>query len=150
LLKKYAEAAKGIADHVVLTSRGLEFASHPVVVETDRDKYCVLRIVDFYRRQPTDLADYFQATWRYRYRSALVTPGATRPWVAAKAGVSPRYLELVWNTLTAPGETVGPIVRLQAMWNALPAPDKAHPDTARAGCVAMRDWVLGLRKKVAW
>src|SRR5215213_7526804 len=66
LMKKYAEAAKGIADHMVLTSRGLEFAAHPVVVETDRDKYCVLRIVDFYKRQPTDLADYFQAAWRYR------------------------------------------------------------------------------------
>jgi len=32
LLKKYAEAAKGIADHLVLTSPGLEFATHPVIV----------------------------------------------------------------------------------------------------------------------
>jgi hypothetical protein len=150
LLKKYAEAAKGIADHAVLTSRGLEFASHPVVVETDRDKFCVLRIVDFYKRQPTDLADYFQAAWRYRYRPVLGIPGATRAWVAAGAKVSPRYLELVWNTLIAPGEKIGPIARLQTMWNALPVPDKAHPETARAGCVAMRDWVLALRRKLAW
>src|SRR5262249_28450991 len=37
-----------------------------------------------------------------------------------------------------------------ALWNALPAPDKGRPDAARAGCMAMRDWVLGLRKKLAW
>jgi mono/diheme cytochrome c family protein len=150
LLKKYAEAAKGIADHAVLTSRGLEFATHPVVVETDRDKFCVLRIVDFYKRQPTDLADYFEAAWRCRYRSALGAPGATRASLAAAAKVSPRYLELVWNTLTAPGEKIGPMAKLQAMWNALPAAPKAQPEAARAGCVAMRDWVLALRKKLAW
>jgi hypothetical protein len=150
LLKKYAEAAKGIAEHLVLTSRGLEFATHPVVVETDRDKYCILRIVDFYRRQPTDLAEYFQAAWTYRHRAALGIPRATLPSVAAAAKVSPGYLELVWNTLTTPGEKVGPIAKLQAMWNALPAAEKASPAGARSGCEAMRDWVLAVRKKVAW
>src|SRR5262249_8252667 len=129
---------------------GLEFASHPVLAETDRDKYCILRIVDFYKRQPTDYADYFQAAWRYRHRAALGAPEATLQTVATGAKVSPRYLELVWKTLTDPGEKTGPISRLQEMWSALPAPEKGHPDTARAGCEAMRDWVQKLRKKVAW
>lgn len=150
LMKKYVQAAKDIADKMVLTSTGLEFASHPVLAETDRDKYCILRIVDFYRKQPTDFADYFQAAWRYRHRAALGTPEATLQTVAAGAKVSPRYLDLVWKALTTPGEKVGPLAKLQAQWNALPAPDKAHPDVARTGCVAMRDWVVGLRKKVAW
>jgi mono/diheme cytochrome c family protein len=150
LMKKYVQAAKGIADHLVLTSTGLEFASHPVLAETDRDKYCILRIIDFYKRQPTDYADYFQAAWRYRHRDALGAPGATLQTVADGAKVSPRYLELVWNTLTATGEKAGPIARLQILWNALPAPEKGRPDVARAGCVGMRDWVLGLRKRVAW
>ncbi len=152
LMKKYAQAAKGIADHLVLTSSGLEFASHPVLVETDRDKYCILRIVDYYKRQPTDYADYFQAAWRYRHRAALGAPNATLQSIAAEARVSPRYLELVWNTLAASAEKAGPIARLQAQWNALPAADKdsARPDAARAGCVAMRDWVLELRKRLAW
>jgi mono/diheme cytochrome c family protein len=150
LMKKYVQAAKDIADHAVLTSTGIEFASHPVLAETDRDKFCILRIVDFYKRQPTDYADYFQAAWRYRYRAALGAPNATLQTVAAAAKVSPGYLELVWKTLTAPGGKAGPIAKLQDMWNALPAPDKAHPDTARAGCVAIRDWVLSLRKKLAW
>ena len=154
-MKKYVQAAKEISDHLVLTSTGLEFASHPVLAETDRDKYCILRIVDFYKHQPTDYADYFQAAWRYRYRIALGAPDAALSAVAAKAKVSPRYLELVWKTLTAPGEKVGPAAKLQTLWNALPAPDKSgpkdqNPEAVRAGCVAMRDWVLGMRKKVAW
>lgn len=149
LMKKYVQAAKDIADHVVLTSTGLEFASHPVLVETDRDKFCVLRIVDFYKRQPTDFADYFRAAWRYRYRVALGIPNATLQAVAAESKVSPHYLELVWNTLTNPAEKVGPVAKLQALWKALPAAQKGNPDVAQAGCAAMRDWVIGLRKKVA-
>lgn len=160
LLKKYVQAAKEIADHMALTSTGLEFAAYPVLAETDRDKFGIFRIVNFYKRQPTDYADYFHAAWRYQHRSEMGAPAATLQTVAAEAKVSPRYLELVWKTLTAPAEKVGPIVKLQAMWNALPAPDKtnsnkinldkAQQDTARAGCIAMRDWALGLRKKVAW
>ena len=150
LMKKYVQAAKEIADHAVLTSTGLEFASHPVLAETDRDKYCILRIVDFYKRQPTDYADYFQAAWRYQHRGALGIPKATLQTVAAEAKVSPGYLELVWNTLNASAEKTGPLARLQALWSALPAPAKGNQDEVHSGCVAMRDWVLKLRKKTAW
>lgn len=149
LMKKYMQAAKDISDHLVLTSDGLEFASHPVLAETDRDKFCILRIVDFYKRQPTDYADYFRAAWQYRHRAALGMPAATLQSVAVGAKVSPRYLALVWKTLNAPDEKVGPIAHLQAMWNALPVPDKEHSDAVRSGCAAMRDWVTALRKKVA-
>ncbi len=158
LMKKYVGAARDVADHMALTSRGLEFASHPVLAETDRDKYCILRIVDFYKRQPTDFADYFEAAWRYRYRAALGMPNASLPTIAANAKISPRYLDLVWKTLNAPDEKVGPIAALQTKWNALPAPDKTpsnrthNPaeDAAHTGCIALRDWVTGLRKKAAW
>lgn len=149
LVKKYYQAARTIADHMALTSNGLAFASHPVLVETDRDKFSILRIIDFYRRQPTDYADYFQAAWRYRHRAALGQPQATLQSLAAEARVSPKYLDLVWQTLNAPNEPVGPIARLQGMWNALPAPDAARPDAARSGCVAMRDWILNLRPQLA-
>ena len=150
LMKKSMQAAKDISDHLVLTSTGLEFASHPVMVETDRDKFCILRIVDFYNHQPTDYADYFEAAWRFRYRVALGNREATLASTAASAKVSVRYLDLVCKTLTSAGVTVGPIVKLQAMWNALPTPDKKSPDKVRAGCIAMRDWVQGLRKRLAW
>ncbi len=150
LMKKYFVAAKEISDHLVLTNAGIEFASHPVLAETDRDKFCILRIVDFYKKQPTDYADYFQAAWRYRHRAELGMPTATLQTVAAEAKVSPQYLELVWKTFYAPGETVGPLAKLRTQWNALPAPQKGQPDVARSGCEAMRDWVTGLRKKIAW
>jgi len=150
LMKKYYAAAKEISDHLVLTNAGIEFASHPVLAETDRDKWSILRIVDYYKKQPTDYADYFQAAWRYKHRAELGTPNATLATVAAEAKVSPQYLELVWKTLNAPGEKVGPVAKLQTQWNALPAPQKGQPEAARAGCEALRDWVVGLRKKTAW
>jgi len=59
-----------------------------VVTDTDRDKYCVNRIVDFYKRQPTDLADYFQAAWQLEMRvlwQRRLEPGS----VAALNKVSP-------------------------------------------------------------
>ena len=48
-----------------------------MLVETDREKFAIKRIVDFYERQPTDYADYFQAAWRYKHRAALGKPKAT-------------------------------------------------------------------------
>ena len=156
LMKKYLQAAKDIADRMALTSAGLEFASHPALAETDRDKYSILRIVDFYRRQPTDYADYFRAAWRYRHRAVLGVPGATLKSIATEMKISPRYLETVWNTLNSPEVKVGPVAVLQARWNALPVPDKSGvvnaelSNSVRTDCAAMRDWAMALRKKVAW
>src|SRR5579859_3511559 len=59
LLRKYLAAARLVADHAVLTPEGIAFAPHPVVTDTDRDHYCVSRILAFYQRHPVDLADYF-------------------------------------------------------------------------------------------
>ena len=61
LLKKYLEAARHISEYIVFKPQGFTFAPYPVVTDTDRDKYCVNRIVQFYQRQPTDLAEYFRA-----------------------------------------------------------------------------------------
>src|SRR5882724_1040730 len=58
LLNKYLQAAREVADHMVLTPDGFSFAPHPMLVETDREKYAIKRIVDFYEHQPTDYADY--------------------------------------------------------------------------------------------
>ena len=82
---------------------------------------------DFYRRQPTDLADYLRAAWRYRHRAALGEPRSTLASVAAETRVSPTYLDRIWKTLNAPGEKVGPIAALQAKWNSLPPPKSAVP-----------------------
>ena len=71
LVKKYLDAARRVADHVCSCPDGFSFAPYPVVTDKDRDKYGVNRIVDFYKRQPLDYADYFLAAWRYRHRAAL-------------------------------------------------------------------------------
>src|SRR4030095_16205431 len=70
LLKKYLDAARTVAEHVVVQPPGFVVAPPPVVTDTDRDKFAVLRIVDFYQRQPTDLAAYFLAAWRFQHRAA--------------------------------------------------------------------------------
>ena len=75
LLKKSLAAARHVADHLVLKPDGFVFAPHPAVTETDRDKYCVHRIVDFYRRHEVDYADYFFAAWQYQNREAGTTGG---------------------------------------------------------------------------
>jgi len=146
LMSKYLEAARRISDHLVLKPDGFAFAPFPMLVETDREKYPIQRIVDFYDRQPTDFADYFEAAWRCKHRGALRRPSATLADVAAHAKVSPRYLAMIWQTLEQTKEEVGPLVRLQAMWRDLPAPKGNQPDIAREGCVRMRDFVVKIRR----
>ncbi len=119
-----------------------------MLVETDRDKYCVRQIIDFYHRQNTDYADYFRSAWHFRYRTALGKPRATLADFAAEGKVSPKYLATIWSTLEGTKAEVGPLVRLQSMWRELPAPDGGHPEAARDGCERMRDYVIRLRKKV--
>jgi hypothetical protein len=146
LLKKYLEAARRVGEHVVLKPDGFVFAPHPAVTETDRDKYCVKCIIDFYQRQRTDYADYFMTAWRFKHRAALHKPRATLAEFAAANQISPKYLATIWSTLSDPQEKMGPIATLQAMWRQLPAPN--HLDTARTGCEQMRDFVVGLRQKI--
>ena len=149
LVKKYLEAARQVAEQLVLTQDGLEFAPHPVVTETDRDKYCVNRIIAFYKRQHTDYAEYFLAAWRFKHRAALGQADLTLPQIATQAGISAPYLQTIWDALEGPREEVGPVAALQALWRELPARDaKQQQDAARAGCERMRDFVVALRAKL--
>jgi mono/diheme cytochrome c family protein len=147
LLKKYLEAARQVADHALLQPHGLAFAPFPVLADTDRDRYNVNRIIDFYHHQETDYARYFEAAWRFKHRAALGLSGATLASVAAQASVSAKYLATIWSTLETP-QPVGPIARLQAMWRRLPAGSRSRPDAARGDCERMRDFVVELRKKL--
>jgi cytochrome c553 len=148
LWKKYYQAARAVADNLVLQPEGFTFAPHPMLVETDRDKYSVLRIVDFYLQQPTDFSQYFLAAWRFQHRAALGQPTASLADVAKETRVSARYLSMVWEVLSDPAEQVGPIAKLQKMFRALPAPSETEPAVVRARTVAMRDWVLNLRDQI--
>jgi hypothetical protein len=148
LLNKYLQAARGVSDQMVLSPDGIDFAPHPMLVETDREKYAIQRIVSFYHRQPTDYADYFEAAWRFKYRGALGKPGATLNSIAADAKISAKYLPMVWRILQDTN-SIGPVAKLQAMWRGLPAPAANQPDELRAKCIEMRDFVVKIRQHTA-
>ena len=146
LLNKYLQASREVADDMVLTPDGFDFAPHPMLVETDRDRYAIQRIVDFYHRQPTDYADYFEAAWQYKHRAEAGRPALTLAGAASDAKVSPKYLPMVWDILEGSGwDEVGPVARLRKMWRALPA----QAPERRAQCVAMRDFVDRIRHDTA-
>jgi len=148
LLTKYLQAARLVADHMFLNPNGFEFAPHPMLVETDREKYCIQQIVDFYDRQPTDYSDYFRTAWMYKHRAAFGKPRATLADMAAQNKVSARYLATIWQALDGPKEDVGPLAKLQTMWRALPAPEKGS-DPFLDQFIQMRDFVLRMRKDTA-
>ena len=146
LLKKYLEAARQVADHLALKPQGFAFAPNPVVTDTDRDQYCVKRIVEFYKRQRTDFADYFFAAWKFKNRAALGLPKQTAAQIAAADGISPGYLDRVRSLLEGAPEEMGPTAALQLLWRQLPAGATAAAK-ARVGCEEMRDLVVKLREK---
>jgi hypothetical protein len=148
LLNKYLQAAREVADHLVLKPDGIDFAPYPMLVETDREKYAIQRILSFYSEQPTDYADYFEAAWRFKYRAALGQPHATLATVAADSKVSSKYLPMIWELLKEKN-TVGPILKLQQMWQSLPTPRTHHADVVRAKCIEMRDFVVKIRTHTA-
>lgn len=148
LVSKYLAAAQEVAAHLALQPNGFTFAPHPVVADTDRDKWAVFRIVDFYRRQPTDFAEYFLAAWRYQHRAALGHRSATLPEVAVELKLSPKYLGHVWSLLTNRADDYGPLAKLRAQWRALPAPANGVAPDVRPACGALRDYVLRVREGI--
>lgn len=146
LLKKYLGAAREVAEHIVFRPDSFAFAPHPVVTETDRDKYAVKRIVRFYLRQPTDLSAYFFAAWQVKRANKKPSPKDLAA-VAQAQQVSPKYLQTIWKTLEQEPSDLQPFAGLQELWRALPV-DASDTDAARAGCQKMKAYVLRLRKKL--
>jgi hypothetical protein len=126
---------------------GFAFAPHPMKVQTDRLGYAIQQIIAFYKAQPTDYAQYFEAAWRYRYRAQLGNPKATLTSIGAGMKLSAGYLPMVWSILHDK-DAVGPVAKLQGMWNALPAPG-GDVAVVQAQTVAMRDFVQKLRSDTA-
>ncbi len=146
LLSKYLQAAREIANHLVLQPEGFTFAPHLMLAETDREKYTIQRIVAFYERQPTGYAEYFEAAWRYKHREALKKPDLTLEAIAKEARISAKYLPMVWEFLENKEDEAGPVAKIRTMWRMLPTPEHDQPDLVREGCVKMRDYVLEIRK----
>jgi hypothetical protein len=155
LMRKYLAAARLVADHVVLRPRGFHFAPFPTVAETDRDKYCVQRIIAFYERHQVDYADYFLTAWRYRHRQRLGRGEIDLRGFALADGLSPKYLQTIWSVLNDPLPEVGPLAEVRSLWRELPVPDES-PDgaasaerLAREGCRRLRDLVIKRRSELS-
>jgi mono/diheme cytochrome c family protein len=144
LVKKYLEAARVVADHVVLKPRGFVFAPHPAVTETDRDRFCVQRIVDFYQRHQVDYADYFFAAWQFQHRAALGKPTASLNDFAFRK-LSAKYLATIWFALNDP-DGADTLAELQGLWKKL-SNDGRQIDDVRRACETMRDFVIKRRKE---
>jgi mono/diheme cytochrome c family protein len=150
LVKKYLAASRLVASHVVLKPHGFVFAPHPVVTDTDRDKYCVKRIIDFYDHHKVDLADYFLAAWKFHHRDRLGQANVPLSAFARDAGLSSKYLAMICSVLIEAESESGPLAAVRKIWRELPAPAKTQQKgqitaAARAGCVRMRDFVVRLR-----
>lgn len=143
LLKKYVAAAREVSDHLVFTPDGLTFAPHPVVTDTDRDKYCVKRIVAFYNEQPTDLALYFKACWLAAKRSQSKDLSA----IAADLGISLRYAEIVQAAL-ARENAQGPLKAVQEKFDSIP--ETSTPDQLDQQCAAIRAYIGEIRPLLAY
>jgi hypothetical protein len=163
LVTKYLEAARHVADHVLLMPDGLTFAPFPVATEVDRDKYATRRILEFYRNQGVSIAtrfetyvsqsleyaDYFAAAWRFRHRAALGRGSATLADFAKEAKISGKYLTTLWATLNGPASDSGPMAVLQTRWNNLPAPTAGkEPEAVREDCIKLRQFIVSLRSTV--
>src|SRR5262249_1510482 len=136
LMKKYLAAARLVADHVVLKAEGFVFAPHPVVTDTDRDRYCVHRIIDFYKAHTPDLADYFLAAWKSRHRDRLGQPDTNLGQLAAEARLSAKYLALLWPVLNDAEAVAGPLAAVAMLWRQLP--DRGAAEEVRPACERMR------------
>ena len=150
LLTKYLQAGREVANAMVFKPSGIAFAAHPMLAETDRDRYAVNQIIDFYRKQNTNYEDYFTAAWRYKHRAALGRPQATLASIAAENNVSAKYLATIWRALEESTEEIGPLAKLQAMWRELPAPQGRAGAGVAAGAEKMRDYIVQLRKKIEY
>ncbi len=142
LAGKYIDAARFVADHMLLTPDGIQFAPFPVVTETDRDRYCVQRIVDFYSRQPIQLDRYLLACWKLQQSKSVELSR-----VATEMKLSAKYLGLLHEELFTREHPWGPLAELRSRWNK--SLDSCHDDQeAAAICRELADDLMELREKL--
>lgn len=144
LMNKYLQAARTVVEHLVLTPSGIRFAPHSVVTDTDRDKYCVTRIIEFYKRQPVDYADYFLAAWELS-RIAPEDRNASIGLVAGRRQVSKKYLTMLWHTLDTNTFEVGPMGELQTRWQGLS--ELKQSEKAQAASQEICEFVVETRRR---
>lgn len=145
LFDKYLAAAQHVANHLVFMPDGLAFAPFPALTDQDRDKFAVERIIEFYRRQNLDYADFLQAAWTWKHRETLAVDAQTLAAVASQRDVSASYLATLWELLEGDDHNHGPVRELRRRWDALPRPASSEAPLPREACEDIRDWILHTR-----
>jgi hypothetical protein len=125
LFKKYYAAGQQVADHVLLTTTGFEFAPYPVVTFSDQQKFYEQAILRFYEQHKINYETYLAAAWSYRHRPASRRDVTIETW-AAENKLSKKYLRSLWDALQDDAASnVFYLQWLRQRWNALPAPTDA-------------------------
>jgi hypothetical protein len=116
LFTKYLNAAKDLSEHAVLLPDGFRFS----LTRTRRDwtNESIARLRTFYARYTGEdgrlpLLPYLTAT--VRHRAALMSGKMTLAEVARQEKLEPKYLDVLWQTLTdsTPSD---PLDRIRAHW----------------------------------
>ena len=82
---------------------------------------------------------------RFRHRARLGHVERTLESIAAEAGLSAKYLAMIWSALNDNSEQVGPLAAVRKMWNELPAPEVP---LGKRDLLSLRDLVVKLRKQL--
>jgi hypothetical protein len=125
LFTKYLDAAKEIANHAVLLPDGMRYSAGKTRREWTNES--VERLRQFYVAYSADgrlpFDRYLTAT--IRHRADLIAGRITTDVVARKENLNPKYLAILWNTLT--DETPSyPLSLIRAKWQR--TNEKTSPD----------------------
>ena len=129
---------------------GLAFAPHPMLSDTDRDKYCVHRIIDFYHQQNTDYLDYFAGGVALQASRGARTPdGVARPALRRDERASARS---IWRRCgprsKARRSRSDRWPRCRRCGARCRRRTPLAPIPRVAGASALRDYIVQLRKKI--
>ena len=145
LATKYLDAGKEIANHVVLTPKGIRFS--PFKTERDRTDELLSRIQEFYRQFTEDgggssvnlqgikfttnqggrlpLSRYLNVT--LSERRALISGIKTIDSLAKERGLNAKYLKLLWDTLSADNKDQGSVLNeLRKRWKSTKSNDSSE------------------------
>ena len=161
-LERYLEAAKMVADHVMIGTGPLYFYSSPG--QTGLEISSVKRIQAIYRKhgfrvsagegaEPYGMhrfAKAFIATWQFKHREELGFAKSSLTDFAERNEVEPKFVEHVWQVLNR--ESAGfPLSKIVDAWKKIPSPSLLSVDSTHDNRDAieaeserlfqsMRDW----------
>ncbi|HEX4144751.1 MAG TPA: DUF1592 domain-containing protein [Pirellulales bacterium] len=123
LLGKYWNAGKEIASHAVLTPDGFRFS--PALTRADQSQELITKLRTLYHQYNRasggtdsgrlEFAGYLAAT--ITHRDKLLSGAMTIDQLAESAHLNPKYLGVLWQTLTE-GEASLPLSSIRAAWRA--------------------------------